>query len=64
MGRLRGPAPSLRVFLNATAIGILLFLVWDVFSAAWEPIDTALAGRTGDGGLGTAVGLRLIASPA
>ncbi len=42
-GRLRRPAPSLRVFLNATAIGILLFLVWDVLSAAWEPIDSALA---------------------
>jgi ZIP family zinc transporter len=57
VGRLRRPAPSLRALLNAVAVGVLLFLVWDVFSAAWEPIDAAL-GRVhdGDGGLGTAAG--------
>jgi ZIP family zinc transporter len=42
VGRLRRPAVALRQFLNALAIGILLFLVWDVLSHAWEPIDTAL----------------------
>jgi ZIP family zinc transporter len=42
IGRLRRPMPSLKVVLNAIAVGILLFLVWDVFSAAWEPIDSAL----------------------
>src|SRR5450759_5541922 len=31
IGRLRSPAPTLRALLNATAIGVLLFLVWDVF---------------------------------
>ena len=57
IGRLRRPAPSLRALLNATAIGILLFLVWDVFSAAWAPIDEALAlVHEGKGGLGTAAG--------
>ena len=57
IGRLRKPAPSLRALLNATAIGILLFLVWDVFSAAWAPIDEALASvHEGKGGLGTAAG--------
>jgi ZIP family zinc transporter len=62
VGRLRTPAPSLRVFLNATAVGILLFLVWDVLSAAWEPIDEALGSiHDGDGGLGTAIGYGLIA---
>ena len=57
LGRLRRPAPGLRVFLNAVAIGVLVFLVWDVFSAAWEPIDSAL-GRVhdGQGGLADAVG--------
>ncbi|HXY94406.1 MAG TPA: ZIP family metal transporter [Acidimicrobiia bacterium] len=57
MGRMRRPAPTLRALLNAIAVGILLFLVWDVLSAAWEPIDTAL-GRyhEGHGGLGTAIG--------
>ncbi|HEV7206149.1 MAG TPA: ZIP family metal transporter [Jatrophihabitans sp.] len=43
IGRLRRPMPTLKVFLNATAVGILLFLVWDVLSAAWEPVDGALA---------------------
>jgi len=43
VGRIRRPAPGLRVFLNATAVGVLLFLLWDVLSAAWEPIDAALA---------------------
>ncbi len=61
LGRLRKPAPSLRLLLNATAVGILLFLVWDVLSAAWEPIDVALASvHEGDGGLGTAAGYGLI----
>ena len=43
IGRLRRPAPGLRLMLNAIAVGVLLFLVWDVLSAAWEPIDAALA---------------------
>jgi ZIP family zinc transporter len=42
VGRLRRPAATLRAVLNALAIGILLFLVWDVVTHAWEPIDTAL----------------------
>jgi ZIP family zinc transporter len=44
IGRLKRPAPALRMMLNAVAVGILLFLVWDVLSAAWEPIDAALRG--------------------
>lgn len=55
LGRLRHPAPSLRVFLNAFATGILLFLVWDVLSAAWQPIDAALSAiHDGHGGAGAA----------
>jgi hypothetical protein len=42
LGRLRRPIPSAKVILNGVAVGILLFLVWDVFSAAWEPLDVAL----------------------
>lgn len=42
IGRLRRPMVNLKLFLNAVAIGILLFLVWDVLSHAWEPIDSAL----------------------
>jgi ZIP family zinc transporter len=42
VGRLRRPVATLRAVLNALAIGILLFLVWDVVTHAWEPIDSAL----------------------
>ncbi len=49
------------MWLNAVAVGILLFLVWDVLSAAWEPIDAALGDvHAGNGGLGTAVGYGLL----
>jgi len=43
IGRLRAPAPRLRTALNAFAIGVLTFLLWDVLSHAWEPIDGDLA---------------------
>jgi ZIP family zinc transporter len=57
LGRLRRPMPSLKLFLNAVAVGILLFLVWDVLSAAWEPIDGALAAtHEHTGGLGPVFG--------
>jgi ZIP family zinc transporter len=57
VGRLRRPAAKLRAVLNAVAIGILLFLVWDVLTHAWEPIDSAL-GRVHDhaGGLAPVFG--------
>src|SRR4051812_7915571 len=57
VGRLRSPAPGLRLFLNATAVGVLIFLIWDVLSAAWEPIDTALGDLHDDtGGLAPVLG--------
>jgi ZIP family zinc transporter len=57
IGRLKNPRPGLRVFLSAAAIGVLLFLVWDVLAHAWEPIDEALANyHAGTGGLATAFG--------
>jgi ZIP family zinc transporter len=61
IGRLRRPAPNLRTLLNAVAVGVLLFLVWDVLSAAWEPIDVALGSvHDGSGGLGSAIGYGLL----
>src|SRR5207253_10344622 len=42
LGRLRKPVPMVRLALTAVAIGVLLFLVWDVLSAAYDPIDVAL----------------------
>ena len=61
IGRLKRPAPTLRMMLNAIAVGILLFLLWDVLSAAWEPIDAALTEfHAGDGGLASALGYGLL----
>lgn len=54
LGRLRTPAPGLRVFLDAAATGVLVFLLWDVLSAAWEPIDANLSALR-DGGAFTPV---------
>ena len=61
IGRLKRPAPALRMMLNAIAVGVLLFLVWDVLSAAWQPIDSALSEfHAGNGGLGSAFGYGLL----
>jgi zinc transporter, ZIP family len=61
IGRLRRPAANLRAMLNAVAVGILIFLIWDVLSQAWEPIDTALSDyHAGHGGLGDALGYGLL----
>jgi len=57
LGRMRRPSEALRVTLNALAIGVLVFLVWDVLSAAWEPIDEGLAAHHESGaGLGSTFG--------
>jgi zinc transporter, ZIP family len=57
VGRLQRPRPVLRLALNAVAIGVLLFLVWDVLSAAWEPVDGALSAvHDHSGGAGPVAG--------
>ena len=63
VGRLRNPAPRVKAFLNALAIGILVFLLWDVLSHALEPIDSALTAVAvnGHGGWATFVGLAFVA---
>ena len=53
VGRLRSPrhsrtTPGLRVLLNAIAIGILIFIVWDLLDQAWEMIGSML-GKVHDG---------------
>ncbi|MEO6821558.1 MAG: ZIP family metal transporter [Candidatus Nanopelagicales bacterium] len=45
VGRVRTAMPRTRVMLNAVATGILIFLVWDVLTHAWEPVDVALSGH-------------------
>ncbi len=49
IARLRHPALGLKAFLSAAATGILLFLLWDVLSAAVEPIEAALTAASVDG---------------
>src|ERR687887_945099 len=44
IGRMHGLDARLKCFLSSTATGILLFLLWDVLSAAVDPIETALEG--------------------
>src|SRR5260370_31326153 len=42
-GRVRSPMPKVKALLNATAIGILVFLLWDVLDHAWSPASAALS---------------------
>ncbi|MGV0994228.1 MAG: ZIP family metal transporter [Mycobacterium sp.] len=49
VGRVRSLPSGMRTFLNATATGVLLFLLWDVLTHAVEPIETALTAVTRDG---------------
>lgn len=42
IGRLRTPAVATRAFLNAVAVGVLVFLLWDVLSHAGGPVEDAL----------------------
>ncbi len=45
-GRIRNPSLGWRVMLNGLAIGILLFLLWDVLAHAVEPVEQALIEAT------------------
>lgn len=42
LGRMRSVNANVKAFLSATATGILLFLLWDVVTAAVEPVESAL----------------------
>lgn len=42
IGRISGVGVKTKAFLTATAAGILLFLLWDVLSAAIGPIESAV----------------------
>ena len=57
LGRVRRSVPGVRQFLSALAVGILLFLVWDVLAHAYAPVATRLAAlHGGTGGPGPVVG--------
>jgi ZIP family zinc transporter len=50
VGRLRNPALPLKAFLSSLATGVLLFLFWDVLTAASEPVETAIRAASGHEG--------------
>lgn len=58
IGRMSAASTKLRALLNAITIGVLLFLIWDVLSAAVEPVEGALHDAThGDGSWWSFAGL-------
>jgi ZIP family zinc transporter len=69
IARLKNPSMSLKAWLNATATGILVFLLWDVISHAVEPVERALTAAAVDhngswgrfAGLATVLAVCLIA---
>ena len=50
LGRMRSASSHMRALLNASATGILLFLLWDVLTEVVEPIETALGEATAGNG--------------
>jgi ZIP family zinc transporter len=61
MGRLRSPAPRLRSFLNALSAGILLFLLFEIFHGAFEPVEHAVEElHEGAGNWGQIIGYGLL----
>jgi ZIP family zinc transporter len=50
IGRVQNPMPRMRAALNAGAIGILVFLLFDVLSHANEPVEEALDAAVNHGG--------------
>ncbi len=52
IGRMNAVTPKVKAFLNGTAIGILVFVLWDVLTNAWQPADEALTAHH----FGSAVG--------
>ncbi|HEX8934169.1 MAG TPA: zinc permease [Pseudonocardiaceae bacterium] len=62
LGRIRAPrhsrtTPGLRVLLNALAIGILIFIMWDLLTHAWETINATLDKvHEGEGSVATVIG--------
>ena len=57
MGRLQNPRPRLKTFLNALSAGILLFLLFEIFHDAFEPLEHAVEEvHAGTGGWGSVLG--------
>jgi ZIP family zinc transporter len=57
VARLKPKTPGPQSFLTALALGVLLFLIWDILSHALEPIEGALKAGTQSGQWGGFAGL-------
>lgn len=58
LGRLQNPRPTLKALLNAVSAGILLFLLFEIFHGAFEPLEEAVEHlHEGEGGWGSVLGL-------
>jgi zinc transporter, ZIP family len=58
VGRLRNPRPRLKALLNASSAGILLFLLFEIFHGAFEPLEQAVERlHLSRGGWGGVIGL-------
>jgi ZIP family zinc transporter len=57
LARIRRTDPRIRAALSALALGILLFLLWDVLAHAVDPVEEALTDASAGGGWGAFVGL-------
>jgi ZIP family zinc transporter len=60
VARLKQRTSTMQSLLNALALGVLVFLVWDILSKASEPIDRALKGGMKSGHWEPFVSLALI----
>ena len=56
VGRLRAKLESTRTVLNAIAVGVLVFLLWDILAHGWEPVDAAF----GEGDTAAAIGYGVV----
>jgi ZIP family zinc transporter len=52
IGRVRARLESTRTVLNAVAIGVLVFLLWDILAHGWEPVDEAISAHDTAAALG------------
>jgi ZIP family zinc transporter len=58
LGRLQNPRPALKAGLNAISAGILLFLLFEIFHGAFEPVEEAVEHlHEGEGSWGSVLGL-------
>jgi ZIP family zinc transporter len=55
VGRVRARMDSTRTVLNAVAIGVLVFLLWDILAHGWEPVDEAITAHDTAAALGYGV---------